>query len=175
MKKLFLVICLIVINSGCSASASEISGTVVDAETGKPIEGAFVLAQWTKTKGLPGQTYHEVYKIVEAESDKNGSFAIEGTYNPLVDPPDIVVYKAGYVAWRNDYVFPGWRKRTDFKFKKGMTIQLEKFREGYSREEHSDFIDHGIIGADLNLTPKYSKAQSEEHKKAMREIEQKKK
>ena len=51
----------------CSA---EITGTVVDAETGKPIEGAVVLIQWTKTKGALGMTHHEIYKIFETETDQ---------------------------------------------------------------------------------------------------------
>jgi hypothetical protein len=48
------------------------TGTVQDAETGAPIEGAVVFVEWTKTKGLPGLTSTKVYKIVEVETDKDG-------------------------------------------------------------------------------------------------------
>lgn len=134
-----LVIILMI--SGCYP---EITGTVLDDETGAPIEGAIVFVQWTKTKGLPGLTYHEIYKIVEVTTDKDGRFTISATFSPLVDPPDVVIYKRGYVAWRNDFIFPGWKKRTDFKYQNDIVIKLEKFREEFSHKEHLDFIGHGI-------------------------------
>jgi hypothetical protein len=152
----------------------EISDRVLDAETGQPIEGAVVLVQWTVTKGMPGITYNEVYKIIEEETDKNGRFTISGIYNPLVNPPYIVIYKAGFVAWRNDFIFPGWEKRTDFKYENGLVIKLEKFKEGFSYEEHHGFMDLGIIGASLERTPKFNKALSIELSKALRQIENKK-
>ncbi len=132
---------LILATSGCYP---QITGTVLDAETGAPIEGAVVFVQWTKTKGLPGLTYHDIYKIIEVETDKDGKFTISGTLSPFVDPPEVVIYKRGYVAWRNDFIFPGWRKRTDFKYQNDIVIKLEKFKERLSHKEHLDFIGYGI-------------------------------
>ncbi len=123
--------------SGCYAT---ITGTVIDAETGEPIEGAVVFVEWTVTKGL-GLTYHEVYKIIEVATDKNGRFTISGTYNPLVDPPDILIYKAGYAAWNNKFIFPNYEKRTDFKWHKGYVFKLELFKDTYSFIEHQAFIE----------------------------------
>ena len=51
-----LAILLVFMVTNCSA---EITGTVVDAETGKPIEGAVVLVEWTMTKGVPGMSHTE--------------------------------------------------------------------------------------------------------------------
>jgi len=64
-----LSLLLILTISGCYP---EMTGTVQDAETGAPIEGAVVFVEWTKTKGLPGLTSTKVYKIVEVETDKDG-------------------------------------------------------------------------------------------------------
>ncbi len=136
-----LPLLLILTVSGCYP---EITGTVLDAETGVPIEGAIVFVQWSKTKGLPGLTSTKVYKIVEVETDKEGKFTISGTLSPFVDPPRAVVYKRGYVAWRNDFIFPGWKKRADFKYQNDIVIKLEKFKEGFSYKEHISFIGHGI-------------------------------
>ncbi len=136
-----LSLLLILTISGCYP---EITGTVLDAETGAPIEGAIVFVQWTKTKGLPGLTYHEIYKILEVETDKDGKFTISGTLSPFVDSPEVVIYKRGYIAWRNDFIFPGWKKRTDFKYQNDILIKLEKFKEGSSHKEHLDFIDYGV-------------------------------
>jgi len=165
-----LIIFLLFGTIGCYAT---ITGTVVDSETEEPIEGAVVLAQWTVTKGL-GLTYHKVYKIIEVETDKNGKVTISGTFKPLVDPPIIVIYKKAYVAWRNDFIFPGWEKRTDFKYEEGLTVKLELFKEGYSREQHHYFMGSGISGADFQKTPKYSTARGETSREAQQEIEEKK-
>jgi hypothetical protein len=150
------------------------TGTVVDAETGEPIEGAVVLVEWTITKGVPGMTYHKVYKIIEVETDKRGKFKVRGVFNPLVNPPDVVIYKAGYVAWRNDFIFPEWKKRTDFKFKKEVTFKLERFKEYYSKEQHHYFIGTGIIGDNFERTPKFSAIRRKTSREAQQEIEEKK-
>jgi len=136
-----LLLTSILTTSGCYA---EMKGIVLDAETGVPIEGAVVFVEWTRTKGLPGLTSTKVHKILEVETGKDGKFAISGTLSPFANPPLAVIYKRGYVAWRNDFIFPGYKKRTDFKYQKDMVIKLEKFQEGFSRKEHISFIGHGI-------------------------------
>ena len=133
---------IILLTFSCYA---EIDGTVVDAETGKPIEGAVVLVEWTKTKGLPGMTYHELYKVLEALTDKEGRITISGVFDPLVDPPDITIYKQGYVAWNNKSIFPDYRKRSDFKLRNNYVFELEKFKREYTYDAHTEFI-HGAIG-----------------------------
>ena len=51
LKHIFLTILFLFVMAGCEGT---ITGIVVDAETGKPIEGAVILVEWTKAKGLPG-------------------------------------------------------------------------------------------------------------------------
>jgi hypothetical protein len=157
----------------CSCYA-DITGIVVDAETGQPIEGAVAFVEWTATKGLPGLTHHETYKVTEAETDRNGKFRVPTTYNLLVDPPTVVIYKAGYVAWRNDFIFPGWTKRADFRYGNNIIFRLEQFNERFSHEEHHSFMSYGIIGASSERTPKFNKALGIELEKALREVEKKK-
>jgi len=171
-KHALLMMILVFLTNGCYGA---ISGTVVDATTGKPIEGAVILIEWNIAKGLPGMTYHEAYKVIEGETDKDGKFALSGTYNPLVDPPYVVVCKDGYVAWRNDYIFPGWGKRTDFKYKRGIIIKLDHFDEGLSHDEHHSFMRTGLIGASIDKAPKYNEVESIEFQRALREIEKKRK
>jgi hypothetical protein len=165
---------LFVLSTFLTSCYGEMSGIVIDAGTGKPIEGAVVLVEWTKTKGVPGQTYHEVYKIVETETDKEGKFTVSITYNPLVDPPVIVIHKTGYVAWRNDYIFPGWEKRKHFQYQRGILINLEKWKEEYSYDQHHSFMGHGVIDADISVAPKFNKLHSMELRNALIEIEKKK-
>src|SRR3990172_7997079 len=139
IKKFALLLFLIFFTTGCYGT---ITGTVVDAETGKPMEGAVVLVEWTKTKGM-GLTYTESYKVIEVVTDKDGKATISGVFNPLVDPPDVTVYKKGYVAWNNKYIFPDYKKRADFKWENGAVVGLERFKEGHSRADHVYFL-HSI-------------------------------
>lgn len=166
-RAVFLVfgcfLCLLM--SGCYAT---LTGTVVDAETGEPIEGAVVMAEWTELKGLPGLTYTESYKVIEVLSDRDGKVTVEGVFKPGLEPPHLVVYKKGYVAWSNEYVFPEWKKRTDFEWKDGYVFRLERFREGYSYDEHVSFIY--IVSRDvLSDKPHLEKAYSWEKDKAFEE------
>ena len=66
---------MLIMTPGCYA---EMTGTVVDAETGAPIEGAVVLVEWTVTKGVPGMTVTETYKVIEKITDKEGKVKIPG-------------------------------------------------------------------------------------------------
>jgi hypothetical protein len=141
--KAFLSIFMFLMTANCNA---EITGTVVDAETGKPIEGAVVLVEWTITKGLPGMSYSELKKVVEVETSGNGKFIVSGEYNSLTGHTTVLIYKAGFVAWRNDFIFPGWKKRASFPYHAGSLFKLEKFKETYSHKEHKDFIEYGIMG-----------------------------
>lgn len=124
--------------TGCYA---EITGTVVDAETGKPIEGAVVLVEWTKTHGF-GHTYTESYKVVEAITDKDGKATIAGTFSPTVNVPHVTVYKKGYVAWNNEMIFPDYKKRTDFKWKNGYVFRLERFKPEYTYDMHTPLCQY---------------------------------
>ncbi|TAL24111.1 MAG: carboxypeptidase regulatory-like domain-containing protein, partial [Nitrospirae bacterium] len=121
-----------------------ITGTVVDAETGKPIEGAVVLVEWTKAEGVPGLTSTKSFKVIEKLTDKDGKVTIEGISDISVDPPDLTVYKKGYVAWNNESIFPEYKKRTDFKWKNGYVFKLERFKPEYSYVEHTSFIHSAI-------------------------------
>lgn len=142
-KYALLVMVLFLFGISCSKTYESITGTVVDAETGKPLEGAVVLAEWTKTKGL-GLTYTESYKVVEVVTDKEGKFTIPGVMSPLVDPPSVTIYKKGYVAWNNNYIFPGYQKREDFSWRSGYVFKMNHFKKGYSYEAHVSFIRMSI-------------------------------
>ena len=141
IKSMFLILFIYVLTTGCCPG---INGTVVNAETGKPIEGAVVLVEWTKTKGLPGMPYTESYKVIEAVTDKEGNFRISGVYNPFIDPPYVTVYKKGYVAWNSRIIFPDYRNRTDFKWGKTYTFKLEHFKPEYSYIDHTAFLSSAI-------------------------------
>lgn len=137
IKQIFLAIIFLFVITGCEGT---ITGIVVDAENGQPIEGAVILVEWTKVKGIPGMTHTESYKVVEAVTNKEGKASIEGVAAYFVSMPRVTVYKKGYVAWNNEYVFPDWKKRTDFKWENNYVFKLEKFKPEYSYDKHIAFI-----------------------------------
>ncbi|GBE53868.1 hypothetical protein BMS3Bbin15_00014 [archaeon BMS3Bbin15] len=138
IKHIVFAIILIFLTSGCYAW---MTGIVVDAETGKPIDGAVVLVEWTYTSGKwMGLRSTSSYKVVERVTDKEGKFTVSGVFNPLVNPPTVVVYKKGYVAWRSDFIFPDYRKREEFQWKNNYMFKLERFKKIYSHSRHISFL-----------------------------------
>lgn len=166
MRTLYLILIVMLFSAtGCYA---DMTGTVVDAETGKPIEGAVVLAEWTKTKGI-GLTSTESYKVVEVVTDKDGKFSVSGVSAFFVTP-HLTIYKKGYVAWNNEFIFPDYKKRTDFKWQSGHVFRLEQFKENvYSHKEHVMFIYAPVAGS--SKIPRYYDAIRWEEMMMQKEIE----
>lgn len=158
--RIILLIFLTAVIAGCH---SRFSGQVFDAETGRPIERAFVFGQWTVTKGLPGLTYHEISAVTETLTDHNGKFSLSGSMNPFANYPEVVVYKEGYAAWRNDYIFPSWEKR---KSRGGGKIMLERFKDDYSYFKYSSFLNLAIMKESLNLSEIIHKVRIEAERRA---------
>lgn len=144
MKAIYLLLLttILFIVSGCSGS---ISGTVVDADTGQPVEGAVVLVEWTKTSGKwIGLRSTSSYKVVEMITDKEGIFSALGVLNPFVDPPRLTIYKKGYVAWNNEFIFPGFKKRSNFHWQSGYIFRLNRFEQEYKYSDHIFFIHSAV-------------------------------
>ena len=110
----FLLLCLTL--GACGAVTYQFAPTearVVDAETGKPIEGVVVTANWELVKGsLDGPRYYGQLEVKETVTDANGRFAFEGFSMEdssgaelRESDPQVIVFKAGYEYQRftNDY------------------------------------------------------------------------
>lgn len=141
LKSLFISFCIVLFTTGCYLP---ISGRVIDAETQQPIVGAVVLVEWTKKYGF-GDAWTESYKVVESISDKEGKVKIGGCYSLFVEPPDVTVYKKGYVAWSSQWIFPSGKNRGDFQWGSGYFFQLQYFMKNeYSYDAHTSFISSSI-------------------------------
>jgi hypothetical protein len=160
------IVALMLLLTGCYPG---IRGKVVDAVTGSPLEGAVVLAEWTTTWGF-GLTYHKLYKIVETETDKEGSFSLSGVYNPFVDQPSMVIYKKGYVPYRNDKIsFQNPRLRKKVEWENGKTYHMELLKEGYSKENLWFYLESGFMGIS-GATPKFQDISEQVGKEARQEM-----
>lgn len=86
-------------------SAKEFSGKVVDADTGMPIEGVIVVAEWIPFHVGIGEGGHwSVMKVKETVTDKEGKYAVAG-WGPKWRPsfqyldyldPQLSFFKKGY-------------------------------------------------------------------------------
>jgi hypothetical protein len=130
--------------SGCYYPGT--TGRVVNSATGQPIEGAVVVAQWTQQRGIPGLQYHNMHKITETLTDKDGRFALSGTSGLLIDPPEMVIYKAGYIPWRNDLEFPNLKIVKGHEWNKNSTYKLDIISKKYTAQQLHLFLSHGIMG-----------------------------
>lgn len=150
-------------------------GKVVDGTTGKPLEGALIVAQWTKKHGF-GLTYHELNLITETVTDKEGVFSITKTPNdPFVEPPRMIIYKEGHIPWRNDSTFPSSNTVKDYEWNNNVTYKLDEFTDKYTAEQLANFIDYGMtIGMGLRESKIFSDTANKLSKKRTDEIEKQK-
>lgn len=155
MKKLILF--LIVVSCVCCSCGfyTGLNGKVVDNVTGQPLEGAVVVAQWRKTRGVPGLQYSDLHKSVETITDKKGEFSLEGASGLLLESPRMVIYKTGYIPWRNDMVFPGGQITKDHEWNNNLTYRLDVFTDKFTYRQLNSFLSYGIKVSGDRETPTY--------------------
>jgi len=138
--------------TGCTEQSSAprvpnfppISGTVVDADTGEPIEGAAVIATWVAAAGIGGGSYEGMNEDL---TNYAGVFNINGTMYGGTDF-NFAIYKYGYLAWsHNTRMINSDGKRElvpGFEWKSGQTYRLEKFPPTWSHLNHTRFIEESV-------------------------------
>ncbi len=158
---LVLLAVLGLLGGGCTRT---IRGQVLDAQTGRPIAGAVVLGVWTKVAGLPGLNYHKLVGVREVETDAEGRFVLEAAMRFLgEDDESVTIYKFGYVAWNNLFIFPTSERRKDMSIPP--VIGLEAFPGGQSHQRHTSFISNAARSSfyGLNNMPKFWNAFQQEY------------
>jgi len=103
-----LLAALSIAPSVCLASPAQYSsgptwGQVIDADTGKPISGALIIAHWD-TEGGMERSRNGTFKVLEATTDSNGNFSMPAWGPEPASPrgeldaydPAINIFKPGY-------------------------------------------------------------------------------
>ncbi len=139
---IILVLCFFI---GTCFAKSMITGRVIDAETGKPVENAVFYICWYRETGLPGLLSGKEIETSEGYTDAEGYFKVP-QYSTFINHYQLAVYKKGYVCWASDKIFPTWEERNDFRPKNKMVIKLEILKEEYSKEDHARFTTFAPIG-----------------------------
>jgi len=138
------------------------AATVIDDETGRPIEGAVALAVWRKHSSTARAWWEGgtdvVVRIEEVVSDKDGNIFIEDFWSWHLfenNEPHLTIYKFGYVCWDQGNVYIdafNAPRRTDFS-KKNRTVRMKKWPERFSFVGHETFIGT-VTYSDYNKAPK---------------------
>ena len=133
----------------CMGSNKVPTAIVLDAETGKPIEGAVAIAIWRgEDKDGPwfegGSQVAE--RIEEAVSDKEGKIYIDDFWDwhlLELSYPRLTIYKPGYVCWdqKNIYIdrFHS-EERKDFN-KENRITKMKKWPKIFSFDDHWSFMN----------------------------------
>jgi len=122
-------------------------GRVLDADSGKPVDGATVLASWAfeTGRGLVGPAGS---RAVIVETDADGRYRVDRAPAPAdgrwrIARFTLVVWKQGYLGWRSDRRFADLARRHDFA-QTGAEVRLEPLRPDAPIARHLAFI--GIAG-----------------------------
>ncbi len=135
-------------------SAKPISGTVVDGETGRPLEGVIVLAQWV----LVGDSRIHVAEVV---TDASGRYFIPG-WGPKARPPfapltgysdpELMYFKPSYAPlFLYNRVLDNfdWVRTSDWD---GKTIELKKFDGPMETRMHQLNLMQSVLGISGKFT-----------------------
>ncbi len=114
-------------------------GQIVDAATGEPLRDAFVVGVWSFDVG-DGFVSSKGSRSERIETDASGRYRIPPVKRPLTGPSvrlvsfHLLVYKAGYQAYRSDLLFEGGPRR-NFVVRHNR-IELQRWSEADSHAQH---------------------------------------
>jgi hypothetical protein len=126
--------------------AGPFDGRVVDADSGKPVEGASVLASWAFEAG-DGLHGPAAASSALEETDADGRYRVArlsdaGGAGARLARFTLVVYKRQYLAYRSDRRFDDLEPRRDFA-QTGNLVKLERMAADVSHARHLRFVGAG--------------------------------
>lgn len=184
--RFIILLALLTSLHGCAAySTKEIRGNVVDAETGAPLPGVVIVAQWLLDSKYVGEN-NALLKVMETVTDKEGKYVFPA-WGPIVlppladfragDDPLVLYFKLGYerASESNEYVSRiAYRATPLGGFRaNGKTIRLKRCGECndaqyWSRlDTFSGLLPGPIIGASWKEYPKMTWAIEQENRRYM--------
>lgn len=170
MKKIILIVAgltvailVLISGPGCGSQwmlfyDKSITGQVVDAETGKPVENVIVISMWQLTQYL-SHGHGGYAKVITSKTDKDGKFKIPfwitfkpWKWNSSMDEyaPKLVLYKPGFnlftthrVLWEKDMQDMNMTEQEKKKVRDESSIKPAKliriYTDEHVMENHKDF------------------------------------
>lgn len=132
------------------------SGTVLDATTGKPIEGASVLFFWRKRIPQAIESTSDLVDVKLTYTNARGEYTLSITYTDAglsgyLESTHIIIYEPGYQAyieliWHNS---PFETPDSDFRNRDNI-VRLERIPPDFDYKAHYDRIEHALWGLERN-------------------------
>lgn len=139
-----------------SAWGSPYHGQVVDADTGKPIEGAVVMVEWHKRAIYSMNGGGIFHNARETLTDTEGKFSLDSSeginWNPLtyVQAPRIVAFYPGYrpftPAYPEDINIQGGLYEIAEALERGAVIKLKRLK---TEKELRRFTDRSSVASTI--------------------------
>ncbi len=148
----------------------KIHGQIIYEQTGEPLEGVIVVAEWVLLHKIPGKYYHDKnLRIVETITDQNGNYVISGSpmirLRPLTEltdrDPEMSFFKKGYSPL---FVSNSYDRDTVIRYSEwdGRILKLKRFNGTNERYAQSLRTLFRIDKSDWCFVPKLSQAMYEE-------------
>jgi hypothetical protein len=124
-------------------------GRVVDADTGNPIPDAVVQCTWAFVRGV-GNATPQASRSTSVRTDVDGRYLVPALrqlptgLSTRLSRFSMVIYKKGYAAYRNDFVFAGKRRRHHTFSQWENRVRLTRWSPELSHARHLLFIGGGL-------------------------------
>ena len=150
MTKICLILAAVVgitVTASCAnavRSDGPYEGRIIDAETGRPIEGVVVLGVWYREYPSIAGAMHKYHDAKETVTNAKGEFAISGTGLQIlsnIEPVNLLIFKSGYeyesgswnalkkytprIKWEGEKAIIPLRKLTKEERRESMTLPSE--------------------------------------------------
>jgi len=151
-------------NATHAADRSHFHGTVIDADTQQPLEGAVVVVVWYRKPMIHMNGPQYFHKAVEVLTDAQGKFSVLNKpgidWNPFTfikNRPDIVIFKPGYGPYPIAHVKPRdaivngqiVRLNWEEELLKGTVVELPKLDFAKQKEFASPKLIGPICGPSI--------------------------
>lgn len=150
---IFVALCVLLFPSVSSALLlGPYSGTVIDSQTGEPVEGASVLIYWTKSVF---QMIHSSSELIDAKlvyTDGKGRYKIPRFFANIgllsrFESTNVIIYQPGYQAYMVKIWHDSPYSKPDPSFKeKDNTVKLDRIPPNFSHRKHHENIEHALWG-----------------------------
>ena len=147
------------------AWGTDYHGQVVDAETGKPIEGAVIVVEWHKKPRIAMGGINYFHNARETLTDTNGKFELDSSpgidWNPFtyVQEPWIIAFYPGYrpftAANPEDIGTKSDLNEIAEAFERGVVVKLAKLKTEKEQRSVTNKSGAGSIRAPYAMLPNF--------------------
>jgi hypothetical protein len=126
------------------------SGTVIDSQTGEPIQGASVLFFWERAVPTPMKAYSEVFEARLVYTDRKGTYHIARIIPNLglqavLESTNIIIYQPGYQAYNISISHTSPYGKPDSSFQEKDNIaKLDRIPPNFDHQKHLQILDSAL-------------------------------